>query len=76
MEPSIARRLIPDTGENMQKFLDGCSDEELVVILRYIQAQLKDELVRRSRMQDPTNSVQTIDFDGMVNAIPYNSFQG
>lgn len=65
--------MIPVTGENMQKLLDECSDEELVVILRYIHAQLKDELVRRLKMQDPTNSVQTIDYDSMVNA--YNLSQ-
>lgn len=72
MDSSIARKLIPNTGENMQKFIESCSDDDLMVVLRYIQAQLKDELELRIRMQDPTNSIQTMDYEGAVNACRSN----
>ena len=72
MDSSIARKLIPNTGKNMQKFIESCSDAELMVILRYIQAQLTDELELRIRMQDPTNSIQTMDYEGAANACRSN----
>ena len=72
MVREIACRFIPNTGANMQEFIAGCSDEELIVILRYIQAQVADELEFRIRMQDPTNSIQTMDYEGAANACRSN----
>lgn len=72
MDATIARKLIPDIGENMKKFLDGCSNDDLMVILRYIQAQLKDELSRRIQMQDSSNAEQIPDYEGLVNAFHAN----
>lgn len=72
MVREIARRFIPNTGANMQEFIDSCSDDELTVVLRYIQAQLKDELARRIQMQDSSNVEQIPDYAGMVNAFHAN----
>ena len=54
---------------NVQIFLESCTDEELMFLLRFTKAQLQDRIALEIAMQDCTNSVQTMDFDGMVNSI-------
>lgn len=54
---------------NVEKFLESCTDQELMFLLRFTKAQLEDQLALKIAMQDPSNSVQIMDFNGMVNSI-------
>lgn len=54
---------------NVEKFLESCTDQELMVLLRFTKAQLEDRVALTIAIQDPTNSVQEMDFDRMVNGI-------
>lgn len=54
---------------NVEKFLENCTDQELMFLLRFTKAQLEDKLELKIALRDPANSEKEMTFNGIVNNI-------